>query len=983
MPKFYAVARGRKIGIFNTWPETSQLVHGYPGAKYQGFKSRIEAKNALDDAGIPESLYNSTPIVDPPRSMSTDNSVGVHTSSTSSLSRSSFSDTELSFNLYSSTDLDETVICKQSDFLFSVETDLPFCDQILSSTIKSDTDLTRSRIHENSIDVDSSDSKFFSFSDICDSTSNTNAKCVLSPFSGFKHDDPEITFPLHFSTPFKPKLETISDQSQNDFAQLDTDHGHNSSKQTLINSITFTQLNNQTKYATNSIDPFTSHKPCVHDAKQGIEHPCKCVPPNSQTVSFQPDFKSVLSSLQSDIHSIHSDIQEKAIKIDNLSHKLQDIQSYNDFLVDLVKQNSSQLDDISKLLSFQTKQFEELQKKQAMILTKLDESKFQVTDEAPVTKSSFTEETLVCPGVNQSTPSHTSIPVSPSPVGNVDEFSTNSKDSDCYVSNTLEEDTDIINHHSYSKLTSHKSRSDFTYPTYTFQVSDSCSNILIGDSNMQHIKRKVLDKSGSTEIRTFRGASISRITTLVDSTDFDFPCVRKVAFCAGTVDCNSSYIDAQRIVNDTMTLLETAKDIFPNAMISFLSIPPQSNHKINKDIIQINNLIKKSLRGSQFHYLSCESLWLYVDRDGFVDRGLIRGNVHFTPRALDSFLSTVSSFFYSRRPTSKSSNLGDTKSKIVKEQIVSKIPSIQFQSSKNNHVESHPSSGHQKDALSDLMSPSVHDLDSDIPNTHGQDTTTYVKEFVSPDALLSSDNDHDIQVSVFQRPPVSDQHFVTSTADSDHIAYIQGQNLFHLHNPNDNTSLPSQVQTVSSHGIPSSSCRTSSTNDSHYLPMNISCPQTSYSQTQSLFSTVHPTPGQNISALQSHSSNFQGYPFCSQSISFPSTGQHSTTTNGINAHNQFLNHLPLLSNGPSVPHFTGTGLTNPNPQNIPNYFPCYPYFAGLNTPYLSSAIFQNTHFPPNTTNNFSDFHTRTPNGISYITPENNYAMPIVHDALQN
>lgn len=47
MSKYYAVANGYQMGIFNTWEETKPLVNGYSGAKYKSFKTLEEAQNYL------------------------------------------------------------------------------------------------------------------------------------------------------------------------------------------------------------------------------------------------------------------------------------------------------------------------------------------------------------------------------------------------------------------------------------------------------------------------------------------------------------------------------------------------------------------------------------------------------------------------------------------------------------------------------------------------------------------------------------------------------------------------------------------------------------------------------------------------------------------------------------------------------------------------------------------------------------------------
>lgn len=42
--KFYAVASGRKNGIYNSWAEAEAQVKGYGGAKYKGFVNRSDAE---------------------------------------------------------------------------------------------------------------------------------------------------------------------------------------------------------------------------------------------------------------------------------------------------------------------------------------------------------------------------------------------------------------------------------------------------------------------------------------------------------------------------------------------------------------------------------------------------------------------------------------------------------------------------------------------------------------------------------------------------------------------------------------------------------------------------------------------------------------------------------------------------------------------------------------------------------------------------
>ncbi|AXI26289.1 ribonuclease HI [Gemella sp. ND 6198] len=47
MVKYYAVSKGRKVGIFLTWDECKEQVHGYKGAVFKSFSTREEAENFL------------------------------------------------------------------------------------------------------------------------------------------------------------------------------------------------------------------------------------------------------------------------------------------------------------------------------------------------------------------------------------------------------------------------------------------------------------------------------------------------------------------------------------------------------------------------------------------------------------------------------------------------------------------------------------------------------------------------------------------------------------------------------------------------------------------------------------------------------------------------------------------------------------------------------------------------------------------------
>eukprot|EP00980_Cylindrotheca_fusiformis_P028516 scaffold22607_cov123-Cylindrotheca_fusiformis.AAC.13 len=64
--KFYAVAIGKKVGVYNTWAECQAQVNGYPGNKFKSFKDRQHAlafvEPYLDKA--PPTTSTSSPTVD-------------------------------------------------------------------------------------------------------------------------------------------------------------------------------------------------------------------------------------------------------------------------------------------------------------------------------------------------------------------------------------------------------------------------------------------------------------------------------------------------------------------------------------------------------------------------------------------------------------------------------------------------------------------------------------------------------------------------------------------------------------------------------------------------------------------------------------------------------------------------------------------------------------------------------------------------------
>lgn len=57
MKKYYAVRRGRKIGIYNTWEECKEKVYKYSGAVYKSFFNLEDAREFINQEPIVEYEY--------------------------------------------------------------------------------------------------------------------------------------------------------------------------------------------------------------------------------------------------------------------------------------------------------------------------------------------------------------------------------------------------------------------------------------------------------------------------------------------------------------------------------------------------------------------------------------------------------------------------------------------------------------------------------------------------------------------------------------------------------------------------------------------------------------------------------------------------------------------------------------------------------------------------------------------------------------
>ncbi|XP_070183693.1 uncharacterized protein [Littorina saxatilis] len=81
--------------------------------------------------------------------------------------------------------------------------------------------------------------------------------------------------------------------------------------------------------------------------------------------------------------------------------------------------------------------------------------------------------------------------------------------------------------------------------SHTLRIPPTCTHFLLGDSNLGNIAKKRRDRSGATKIRTLRGTTTQRLTTIVTDSG-THPSVKKVVLNVGTNDWKSALWERQQ-----------------------------------------------------------------------------------------------------------------------------------------------------------------------------------------------------------------------------------------------------------------------------------------------------------------------------------------------------------------------------------------------------------------------------------------------------
>ena len=223
-----------------------------------------------------------------------------------------------------------------------------------------------------------------------------------------------------------------------------------------------------------------------------------------------------------------------------------------------------------------------------------------------------------------------------------------------------------------SSISSNDKENGYVSRNY-LNIPSTCKNLLIGDSNMKNVQKRRYDRSGQTEIRTYRGASIKTLDNIMQKCSNEYSQVQKISICIGTIDCSKNHIDCEQIVHDYDNLLATVKEVFPAASISILAIPPQNISQANKFIKNVNSNLQKLSKRHYINFNRCLSLWQCVGSDGKVDQGLLNDRVHLSQKGLSFLLKNVSRFFFQRN---KAQMFGDRRDPTFDMRDMSSFPAL-------------------------------------------------------------------------------------------------------------------------------------------------------------------------------------------------------------------------------------------------------------------------------------------------------------------
>jgi len=192
-------------------------------------------------------------------------------------------------------------------------------------------------------------------------------------------------------------------------------------------------------------------------------------------------------------------------------------------------------------------------------------------------------------------------------------------------------------------------------PQMPFKLPNNTKHLIIGDSNLQHLVTRRMSLDGSTQIRTFRGATIGdMIDVLSSSTPTEN--ITKCILHVGTNNITTSLTkeEMSRIITQYDELLSTAQIIMPAAEIAVSAIPPQRPWMKSPICAAFNARLQSLCADRKVLFLSHIQLW-QRDLHNRLDPLILRDKVHLSNKGLGLLLRDVKSFLF-RSPEEASPN---------------------------------------------------------------------------------------------------------------------------------------------------------------------------------------------------------------------------------------------------------------------------------------------------------------------------------------
>ena len=639
---FYAVSRGRKIGIYTCYSKAHEQTLGYRCGTLQGYNTLHEARQVMKDNG-----YHDPPIFD-------------HRKQTV---QSSSSESDLEVTLYKSNDA-RADINSIKPVLVVEHPNLDIEDLFVSPRRSS----SEGHIHQipaagNPNSVDKSDSNTFVKQLVQPSSaviSESNTSYKHSGEDACQVTDPARNLPLHSTEKEIKDSKPVENSSPVDDVDMKTILENLLAKvgsltqemqfqQESISKVVITTQRIMEDQSLLKEEVNTIHKDQVElaalvksqisslndDTKEMISHrlaKLKCE--NEQL--YDKTFHTQVKPLTQQSQQLHTNLENLKSQVENCCLDIDKLAASSEQSLAMTQQLFLLVDKQNDLLKSHT-----IPKTCAgQPPTVPPYSMFSKCQGTSAVHETSTQDNS--PRVLQSTSENSSSLGVPE-ITNPPLLSPTDESSNSPQHTYDGEDTDIIFHHpSLNHNISGKERMDLPgKKLYQFRFPDACKHILIGDTNMQTLSKKRFDPSGATEIRTFKGANIRKVWKTIESTQDSFPKVESVTFCLGAVDCNKDYINEKLVVSDIEILLASAKKVFPNASFSFLSIPPQANHKINLCIQSINFRIKACLQSTNSIFLRCNDLWDMVDSKGFPEKSIFVNGILLSRYGLNLLLKPL------------------------------------------------------------------------------------------------------------------------------------------------------------------------------------------------------------------------------------------------------------------------------------------------------------------------------------------------------